>query len=154
MQVRSLGRGGGKGPLRKAPEEVYASRNFPGVIRSSLVPEQVQGLHRSGNLTQMLPAEAALLAMGWPRNRKGDKTSGGIRGRERVAVSVGGAGSDGESSETDDEAVEAKGSHPARLLFKARLAEKALLSYERAGAGSADLDVPHAVNNALLRCDA
>jgi hypothetical protein len=125
VQVRSLGRGGGKGPLRKAPEEVYASRKLPGVIRSSLVPEQVQGLYNSGNLTQMLPSEAALLAMGWPRNKHG------LEGRV-------GAGEtdmlDGCSSATDDEEVEARGSHPARLLFKARVAEKALLSYERAGA--------------------
>ena len=80
VQVRSLGRGGGKGPLRKAPEEVYASRNLPGVIRSSLVPEQVQGLYKSGSLTQMLPAEAGLLAMGWPRSNRTDRGSGGVGG--------------------------------------------------------------------------
>ena len=125
VQVRSLGRGGGKGPLRKAPEEVYASRKLPGVIRSALVPEQVQGLHRSDSLTQMLPAEAGLLAMGWPRTK-----------RAGVEAAAGAAESAAESALSDDDVVEARGSHPARLLFKARLAEKALLSYERAGAGS------------------
>ena len=107
LQVRSLGRGGAKGPLRRAPQQVFASRSPLGVIRSPRVPEEVQGLMRSGNLSLMLPSEAALLASGWPR----------------------------EHSEDDEESedVEGRGSHPARLLFMARLAEKGLMSYERAG---------------------
>lgn len=103
--VRSLGRGGGRGPLRRAPEEVWSPGKPAGVIRSPLVPEEVRGLCRSGSLSQMLPAEAALLAAGWPR----------------------------EQSESDEESVEERGSHPARLLFMARLAEKGLMAYERAG---------------------
>jgi hypothetical protein len=104
--VRSLGRSAGKGPKRRAPEAVYASKRPPGVIRSALVPEEVRGLCKAGNLTQMLPSEAALLAVGWPR----------------------------EQNESDEEAVQERGSHPARLLFLARLAEKSLLSYQRVGA--------------------
>lgn len=46
--VRSLGRGGGKGPLRRAPEELEAPRQPPGVIRSPLQPEEVRGLTRCG----------------------------------------------------------------------------------------------------------
>lgn len=44
--VRSLGRGGGKGPLRRAPAEVEASKYPPGVLRSPLQPEEVRGLTR------------------------------------------------------------------------------------------------------------
>jgi hypothetical protein len=135
LQVRSLGRGGGKGPLRRAPEEVFATRNLPGVIRSALVPEQVQGLYKSGSLTQMLPSEAGLMAMGWPRHahrhREGCHGGAGAGVGAGAALDAAECSSDGES--TADEIVEARGSHPARLLFKARLAEKGLLSYERAG---------------------
>jgi len=122
VQVRSLGRGGGKGPLRRAPEEVYAPRRLPGVIRSPLVPEEVQGLHKSGSLTQMLPAEAALMAVGWPRRAAGD----------RVGRSTQHGDMESEEDSTGSDA-EQRGSHPARLLFMARLAEKSLMSYERAG---------------------
>jgi uncharacterized protein with von Willebrand factor type A (vWA) domain len=103
--VRSLGRAGGKGPMRRAPKQVYASRHPPGVLRSELFPEQVRGLTKGGDLTQMLPAEVAMLAMGWPR----------------------------EHGDSDEDEVTSRGSHPARLLFMARLAEKGLLSYQREG---------------------
>lgn len=127
VQVRSLGRGGGKGPLRRAPEEVYAVKRPPGVIRSPLVPEEVRGLHRSGNLTQMLPAEAALMAVGWPRRPAAEAD-------ERAGDAGGAAVEEGVG---ESEAEEERGSHPARLLFMARLAEKGLMSYERAGAAAA-----------------
>lgn len=132
LQVRSLGRGGGKGPLRRAPEEVYAVKRPPGVIRSPLVPEEVRGLHRSGNLTQMLPAEAALMAVGWPRRPAAEADSrGGDGGGATVEEGLG-----------ESEAEEERGSHPARLLFMARLAEKGLMSYERAGAAVAAVCPP------------
>ncbi|KAK9819714.1 hypothetical protein WJX72_001579 [[Myrmecia] bisecta] len=70
--VRSLGRGGGKGPLRRAPEEVWASKRRPGVIRSPLQPEETRGLTRSGDLSRMLPFEAHLLAAGWPKQPNPD----------------------------------------------------------------------------------
>jgi uncharacterized protein with von Willebrand factor type A (vWA) domain len=107
--VRSLGRGGGNRPMRRAPEQVWASRNPPGVLRSELVPEEVRSLTKGGDLTQMLPVEAAMLAMGWPRER----------GKPE--------------EEEEEEVVATRGSHPARLLFMARLAEKGLLSYRREG---------------------
>ena len=44
-----------------------ASRRRPGLIRSALQPEETAGLTRSGDLSRMLPAEAHLLAAGWPR---------------------------------------------------------------------------------------
>ncbi|GMH32818.1 hypothetical protein BSKO_00652 [Bryopsis sp. KO-2023] len=72
--VRSLGRAGGKGPMRRAPAEVYKSGNPPGVIRSPLQPEETRGLARSGDLSRMLPAEAALMAAGWPKQIEGSET--------------------------------------------------------------------------------
>lgn len=111
--VRSLGRGGGKGPLKKAPEEVYAAGYPLGVIRSEQSPEETRGLTRSGDISRMLPGEAHLLAAGWPR---------------KSAVS--GADSDGDD---DNEAVLEGGSRACRLLFMARRAERMLMSYERTG---------------------
>lgn len=79
----------------------------------------------------MLPVEAGLLAMGWPRSRKDSDSSSASAGTSESSVST---VTEESSSSTDDETVEARGSHPARLLFKARLAEKSLMSYQRAGA--------------------
>lgn len=135
-QVRSLGRGGGKGPVRMAAEEVYASGNPLGLIRSPLVPEEVRALHRSDNLSQMLPSEAALLAKGWPRTGETDSSEAGSGGDE-----------DGDEEE--------RGSHPARLLFMARMAEKGLMCYERSGAPPAGprWTVPLSlVFRSVLRC--
>jgi uncharacterized protein with von Willebrand factor type A (vWA) domain len=110
--VRSLGRGGGRGPLRLAPEALAARRGAPGVVRSEAAPEETRGLTRSGDLSRMLPAEAHLLAAGWPR---------------RVAASDG----DGEAS--DGGGAVNEGSRAARLLFMVRRAERQLTSYERTG---------------------
>lgn len=101
--VRSLGRGGGKGPKRRAPEEVPSSRRPPGVTRSPLVPEETWGLTRSGDLSRMLPSEAHLLAAGWPRGK----------------------------GQTEVEPVD--GNRAARLLHLVRRAERNLMSYERTG---------------------
>lgn len=46
--------------------QVAASSRQLGLIRSSLVPEETRGLTRSGDLSRMLPAEAHLMAAGWP----------------------------------------------------------------------------------------
>lgn len=62
--VRSLGRGGGKGPLRKSTAERSVPRNPLGVVRSPLEPVETRSLTRSDDLSRMLPSEAALLAMG------------------------------------------------------------------------------------------
>lgn len=101
--VRSLGRGGGKGPKRRAPEEVASSRRPPGVTRSPLVPEETWGISRSGDLSRMLPSEAHLLAAGWPRGK----------------------------GQTEVEPVD--GNRAARLLHLVRRAERNLMSYERTG---------------------
>ena len=60
--VRSLGRGGGKGPIRRAPQQIFSSGMPPGVIRSEESPEETRGLTRSGDISRMLPIEARLLA--------------------------------------------------------------------------------------------
>lgn len=60
--VRSLGRGGGKGPIRRAPQQIFQTGMPLGVIRSEESPEETRGLTRSGDLSRMLPIEARLLA--------------------------------------------------------------------------------------------
>lgn len=60
--VRSLGRGGGKGPIRRAPQQIFQAGMPQGVIRSEESPEETRGLTRSGDLSRMLPVEARLLA--------------------------------------------------------------------------------------------
>eukprot|EP00208_Stichococcus_sp_RCC1054_P001044 CAMPEP_0206142050 /NCGR_PEP_ID=MMETSP1473-20131121/15266_1 /ASSEMBLY_ACC=CAM_ASM_001109 /TAXON_ID=1461547 /ORGANISM="Stichococcus sp, Strain RCC1054" /LENGTH=666 /DNA_ID=CAMNT_0053536869 /DNA_START=327 /DNA_END=2327 /DNA_ORIENTATION=- len=102
--VRKLGRSGGKGPKRRAPEEVQASHPRPGVIRSPLQPEETRGLARSGDISRMLPFEAHLMAAG--SQRRADKLNDG------VLTSSG---------------------KTARRLFRVRRAEKNLMSYERTG---------------------
>lgn len=103
--VRQLGRAGGKGPLRMAPQEIWSSGKPPGVVRSPLQPEETRGLTRSDDLSRMLPFEAHLMAAGWPKN-----------------------GVDQEGNE-----VVKEGSRPARLLHMVRRAERNLMSYERTG---------------------
>ncbi|KAA6415263.1 MAG: hypothetical protein FRX49_13645 [Trebouxia sp. A1-2] len=91
--VRQLGRAGGKGPLRKAPQEIWSSGKPPGVVRSPLQPEETRGLTRSDDLSRMLPFEAHLIAAGWPRN----------------------------DTDADGNEVVREGSRPARLLHLAGL---------------------------------
>lgn len=67
--VRQLGRGGGKGPLKKAPEQVYNSKSPPGVIRSPLQPEETRGLTRSGEAFGgrglVVPGQHQFKTAGW-----------------------------------------------------------------------------------------
>ena len=60
--VRELGRGSGKGPLKRGRAHVGANKRPQGVTRSPLEPAETRGLTRSGDLSSMLPSEAALLA--------------------------------------------------------------------------------------------
>ncbi|GFR40849.1 hypothetical protein Agub_g1499 [Astrephomene gubernaculifera] len=90
--VRSLGRGGGWGPLRRAPVQFLDLNARPGLLRTILEAQETRGLTRSDDISRLLPAEAAVLA----------------RGRQV---------------------------RQAKLLFYARLAEKALQTYERDGWG-------------------
>lgn len=90
--VRSLGRGGGWGPLRRAPVQRLDMSGRPGLLRTTLEAQETRGLTRSGDISRLLPAEAAVLARG-------------------------------------------RGVRQAKLLFFARLAEKALQTYERDGWG-------------------
>lgn len=62
--VRSLGRGAGRGPLRRAPRQ-RERRGMPiGLTRSPLEPEETSGLCRSDDISRMLPSEMALIANG------------------------------------------------------------------------------------------
>lgn len=148
--VRSLGRGGGKGPMRRAPEEIEASGGRPGLVRSQQarpmqeqeapplpsttqpplpaapfacqqVPEETRGLTRSGELSRMMPSEMALLAHGYPRYA----SAGDIA--DDSASSSG-------SSMDQERVLVRQGSKAARRLHLVRRAERALLSYERTGA--------------------
>ncbi|KAL4423465.1 hypothetical protein ABPG77_005417 [Micractinium sp. CCAP 211/92] len=62
--VRSLGRGGGWGPLRRAPVQHLEMRGRPGLLRTTLEAQETRGLTRSDDLSRLLPSEAALLARG------------------------------------------------------------------------------------------
>ena len=63
--VRDLGRGSrGRGPKRLANAEEYKSGNPEGLISSNLVIEETAGVFRSGEIMNMLPSEASLLAAG------------------------------------------------------------------------------------------
>ncbi|QDZ22704.1 hypothetical protein A3770_08p52220 [Chloropicon primus] len=63
--VRDLGRGSrGRGPKRLANAEEYMSGNPEGLITSNLVIEETAGVFRSGEIMNMLPSEASLLAAG------------------------------------------------------------------------------------------
>ncbi|KAL6765729.1 hypothetical protein V8C86DRAFT_2448564 [Haematococcus lacustris] len=62
--VRSLGRGGGWGPLRRAPVQHLDFSGRPGLLRTVLEAQETRGLTRSGDISRLLPAEAALLARG------------------------------------------------------------------------------------------
>jgi uncharacterized protein with von Willebrand factor type A (vWA) domain len=64
--VRNLGRGSGRGPLRRAPRQVAARAAPVGVVRSPEAPEETRGLCRSDDLGRMLPSEATLLALARP----------------------------------------------------------------------------------------
>ena len=67
--VRSLGRGSGRGPLRRAPRQ-RERQNFPmGLVRSPVEPEQTSGLCRSDDLSRMMPSEMVLLASKSPQAR-------------------------------------------------------------------------------------
>jgi len=67
--VRSLGRGSGRGPLKRAPRQ-RERRNLPmGLVRSPVEPEQTSGLCRSDDLSRMMPSEMSLLASGLPQAR-------------------------------------------------------------------------------------
>ena len=76
--VRALGRGGGKGPLKRAPEQIYKSGAPLGVILSEHSPEETRGLTRSGDISRMLPIEAGLLAAGRKQNRPPNENKDGF----------------------------------------------------------------------------
>lgn len=62
--VRSLGRGGGWGPLRHAPVQRLDMKGRPGLLRTTLEAQETRGLTRSDDISRLLPSEAATLARG------------------------------------------------------------------------------------------
>lgn len=59
--VRSLGRGGGWGPLRRAPIQFLDLRGRPGLLRTVLEAQETRGLTRSDDISRLLPAEVRVL---------------------------------------------------------------------------------------------
>lgn len=55
--VRSLGRGGGWGPLRRAPIQYLDMRARPGLLRTVLEAQETRGLTRSDDISRLLPSE-------------------------------------------------------------------------------------------------
>ena len=55
--VRSLGRGGGWGPLRRAPIQYLDMRARPGLLRTVLEQQETRGLTRSDDISRLLPSE-------------------------------------------------------------------------------------------------
>ena len=146
--VRSLGRGGGRGPLRRAPREVYRPGGPPGVIDSPLRPEQTRGLCLSDDLSRMLPAEAALMAHGRRAERqsrsraRSDLDEGHEdEGQDHVAASDGLSSPPSRSSSSRTTTTigprvsSSSWSRAAamRRLHNVRRAERQLMSYERSG---------------------
>eukprot|EP00803_Ostreobium_quekettii_P008826 evm.model.scf_2565.1 EVM.evm.TU.scf_2565.1 scf_2565:1050-6339(-) len=62
--VRSLGRGGGWGPLRRAPIQYLDMKGRDGLLRTILEAQETRGLTRSDDISRLLPGEAALIARG------------------------------------------------------------------------------------------
>ena len=62
--VRSLGRGGGWGPLRRAPVQHLDMNSRMGLLRTTLEAQETRGLTRSDDISRLLPSEAATLARG------------------------------------------------------------------------------------------
>lgn len=57
LQVRSLGRGGGWGPLRRAPIQNLDMKGRPGLLRTVLEQQETRGLTRADDLSRLLPSE-------------------------------------------------------------------------------------------------
>ena len=129
--VRSLGRGGGKGPLKRAPQQIFNTGSPLGVVLSEQSPEETRGLTRSGDISRMLPLEAGLLAAGWTRQQLETSTANEKINNHSVVQ-------DSKSSEEIENGKEMSPkkidiSAAARRLFMARRAERQLMSYMRSG---------------------
>ena len=57
--VRSLGRGGGWGPLRRAPVQYLDMKGRPGLLRTILEQQETRGLTRSDDISRLLPSEVS-----------------------------------------------------------------------------------------------
>jgi hypothetical protein len=59
--VRSLGRGGGWGPLRRAPVQYLDMKGRPGLLRTILEQQETRGLTRSDDISRLLPSEVPIV---------------------------------------------------------------------------------------------
>ncbi len=59
--VRSLGRGGGWGPLRRAPVQYLDMKGRPGLLRTILEQQETRGLTRSDDISRLLPSEVTIV---------------------------------------------------------------------------------------------
>ena len=64
--VRSLGRGGGWGPLRRAPVQYLDMKGRPGLLRTILEQQETRGLTRSDDISRLLPSEVSCHALIMP----------------------------------------------------------------------------------------
>ena len=63
-------RGGGWGPLRRAPVQHLDMRGRPGLLRTTLEAQETRGLTRSDDLSRLLPSEVGA-ELGWSRPSQG-----------------------------------------------------------------------------------
>lgn len=63
--VRSLGRGGGWGPLRRAPVQYLDMKGRPGLLRTILEQQETRGLTRSDDISRLLPSEVRPTFLPW-----------------------------------------------------------------------------------------
>ncbi|KAK9864590.1 hypothetical protein WJX84_001144 [Apatococcus fuscideae] len=118
--VESLGRGRGQACKQKAAQQIACAGKPAGMIRSPLAPEETAGICRSGDLSCIMPAEAQLIAAGWPIRDPGSL--------EDAATSQ-----ELQRTHGQDSSSSQSGSRAARLLHMSRRAERNLMSYEQTG---------------------
>eukprot|EP00854_Cymbomonas_tetramitiformis_P005947 gene5947-7150_t len=97
--VRELGRGSGKGPLKRARSQRDRARKPMGVVRSPLEPSETRGLTRSGDLSRMLPGEMSMLV---PSASRASKLLFLARHAERTLLSYERSGWEEETAEVLD----------------------------------------------------
>jgi hypothetical protein len=68
-----LRRGGGWGPLRRAPIQYLDTKGRPGLLRTILEAQETRGLTRSDDISRLLPSEVRGLGcwLGLPAGRGG-----------------------------------------------------------------------------------
>jgi hypothetical protein len=70
-------RGGGWGPLRRAPIQYLETAGRPGLLRTVLEAQETRGLTRSDDISRLLPSE---VRAGWLAGWRGGEGKGGFHG--------------------------------------------------------------------------